>query len=445
MKNPLAVFLFYLSFIPITFAQLQKGDKTIGFSGDMFLQENVSNTNYSQNGMNAHPFLGVMVTDQLMAEMSIGLLSRNSFREQSNITGTSIYSFRPAFRYYFKPYKKILPFVRVGSTIMHRIYETASINEEWGGWFAKGYGALGMNYFLAPNIAIDARIGTKLFDTENHIVDELNPENIYLRIGVQTFLNNRFETTQVIHENYLRQGNYRLSGNAGFSNVNANRISSYSYGSSSTDGSGKGFTTYLRPSFEYFKTDRWTIGGGLDLSILNTKAGYQLKTGVSAKSGYYIPIANGLYIKPELELQYNRTQVNAKDFQFVWDTLSTEPIMIVSTFDTVDVKNKVHRFDIPAAISLVYFTQNNMILSGGYKIQPRFDFSDLYEDRTALEQELYLGLEYFFAPNVSLSSKLGYILERDDQEAPGVAYDLEPDSKSVRLSFSLNYLIFDRG
>ncbi|MEO1263134.1 MAG: hypothetical protein AAFZ15_30270 [Bacteroidota bacterium] len=449
MKSLLTLtFVLFLS-TPLLFGQLEKGDIMFSLFGGMSINQNLSSISYTNNRITLRPNVGLMLNDQLMAGLGLSVQSTNSWNGDSPFLGSAFYTAVPQFRYYFKNKGGWLPYFEVRGEIINRSSDN-EISKQYDGWTYRGYSELGVDFFIAPNIALEGVMGTRLFEANNPFENNITDEKIYMRFGIKTFLREKFTDRYAIKEQYLKAGNYILQGSGQFGLMNANRFSTYSFGSSSTHGIAKGFFIGLAPKVKYFKTQNWTVTGGVDLSLLTTEAGHRIRTGLTAGSGYYIPIKENLFFYPSIEVNYRRTAAKQKE----WGEIILDTVLVVTGGDTVLVgpitslieasKASANAFQMPVSLSLVYFSKNNVIVTGGFGFLPMIEFHSVNETRTSLQSMGNVGFEYFFAPNISAKTNLSFSMNHNNNEVPENVFKLRPDSRRFEVTFGINYFIFNK-
>jgi hypothetical protein len=448
MKLKLITLIALFIWSPLAYSQLEEGtwmiDGGANFNlagGDKFFNEGSILAGFSIG-------LGKMVTDKVMVGSGLSVSSGNFLTFQNNEPFTAQlyhYSISPFMRYYLNQPSKFRPFVFLDTELRRQVFEQKEGIEETNlnnGTHFSAFLGIGADYFLHPNVAIEANLGYQIIGSDELVYLASNRlSNLSFNLGIQTFLGQRRNEESDLLSRYLRKGNLVTS----------------SYGYFQSDFQNNTFSFLLNPQVSYFISDRVVVGGNVQFSH-NKSQGFR-STGISwgANGSVYLPVGERLFLTPKVNFNAGVGISKANTFELVHsggnivvlDSIITgggtviilDTLFNPLTLRETELRNTSFGLSGDIALELNYFTNNNYLLFGGLRNRFQFNFD---EDLELLNQttflNVYTGLEYFFTDNLSLRSTLSFNIF--DTARNGDRVDIFTNSsKHLGLNFSLSYFI----
>ena len=436
MKITVLVFVaLFLAIVPAQ-SQLQKGDIELGFSSS-YSNNNYSEILRSQNVVTFQSALsfGKMINDRTM--IGTGLLHYSSTGGIDFFSGRyQIKNFylKPFARYYFVKKEKLYGFGFVNTVVGYYSIEYEQlVGPQSKGWPVHAEGGFGVQYFLAPNIALLAETGTILY--ENDAASNLS-KLFYTTVGIRTLMNDRTEWKGNLMNRYLKKGNYVLSGNF---NLISNDIINTGLGALE-DMKTKPMQTDIAvtPEVKYFVKDKLAVSVNPGLSgswngYFNT-FNYSLGIGVEA----YLPLGEFIYFVPSVYIQFGKT----RDRYYTTQAIVTPSGGVL--VDTVRATEFYIQNSGKIDLGIKYFANNATLLSAGtyYRLN-NFVINENDYRRTVNAGGVYAEAEYFFAKNISLKISANYALGESRFEYDGAyPYVDSQDNRSIRFDLMVSYFIF---
>lgn len=443
MKYLVLSFLLITSSASMLFGQLKKGDLLLDFTAGSIIGK--ENFQYSKSPKywhysNLNPSVGYMVNSHLMAGTGVSLYYGKNYSSNTGLSISKTLGVSPFIRYYFFSENKLMPFVFINSSFSREIqeyedeYVSANLTS-FKTWRISALTGMGINLFIAKNIMLETYVGTTLFENKN--VTPWNDLIVY-NMGIRTVINDwdNSSCTGDLIKNYLRRGNFKIEGNTGFSLLSNSRY--YEQGQTSFLTTPLEKEVNLEPSIKYFTKSNlaFTFNPAYNFwSNGNTKINsVQLGAGVEQ----YSLITGRLFFVPCF-------QFSAKRQWTKYSILKTTFTTGAPTLDTLQFKRNQTYLTADFSTAIKYFTKNKIIYNVGVELM----FTNIYPNEfkgskyVSGEQNIFLGLEYFFAPNLIAGVKLSHnkrrIRTNSDQFAQ-LPYGL--NNGKLLLSFSLDYLIF---
>lgn len=447
MKHRIFTTFFCLGVLTTAFGQLQKGDWMLDFSAGMNL-----GTSFAGGGEKAvftasfSPSAGYFFTDRLMAGGGIGFYSGSAWSSNSGHFNLYNYNFLPFVRYYFLKKDRLMGFGFGEGFIQNRQNglqpgdSTLFFLPE--GWAYNLGAGIGANFFLAPNVALEAKAGMRLAQGSDYEIFTSDRDKLYISLGINTFLHQRMGEKYDLLDRYLRKGNSIVDGEAYLRSNNRKPVGS-SAGTPESDRI-KGYAFYLGPGFQQFITDRLLVGGGVGVARETSGDDINSFFRLRVNAEPYIPLAGRLFFVPAAELGWSHESYkgNSLEFkEFRTDTIGeingVPVIGSVPVYDTVFTTLRSNVFSSALGLQLKYFTNSTAIFGGGLSAE----YSTVYNERVKYDR-LALGAsvsyEQFFAENLSLSANLFFRL-----------YDIidsrvfDNGDRYGGVAFTLKYFIFN--
>ena len=188
------------------------------------------------------------------------------------------YQFSAFLRYYLNDPQQFRPFVFLNTSLNARVYEQHApimfLNFENTNTVRAIFG-VGADFFLHPNVAIEAGLGYKVLETGE--LNNFNPHwhDLAFDLGIQTFLSQKRPENFDLKEFYLKEGNYVLSG-TGHLRTNFDSL--------------KTTNIFFQPQLSRFITDRFALGGGINFSYNKNELHRSAGIGFDGTSRFYLPL-----------------------------------------------------------------------------------------------------------------------------------------------------------
>lgn len=440
MKNFVLSFLLITLCTTMLFGQLKKGDLLLDFTAGSIIDKNnfqSSDAPKYSHFSNLNPTAGYMVNSHLMAGTGLYLYYVKNYSSTTGLFTGKTLEVSPFIRYYYLPENKLMPFIFINSNFS---WESEDYERETE--FYKSFNNLrisastgmGINLFIANNLALEAYVGTPLFENKNVI--EWNDLLVY-NLGIRTLVNSWDNSvTDDLIKRYLRRGNFKIGGNTGFS-LSPN----YRY-------YGEGQLKFLAAplekkvntelSMKYFTKSNLAFTFNPAYNFRNngntTVRSVQLGAGVEQ----YSLITGRLFFVPSFRFSARRQWSKYSIINTIFTTGAP-------TLDTMQIK--YHQTYLTAGFSaaIKYFTKNKIIYNSGVElIFTNIYLNEITGRRNASgQQNIFLGLEYFFAPNLIAGVKLSHNISRrrvNSYQFAQLPYG--QNNGKLLLSFSLDYFIF---
>lgn len=249
MKTKL-ILLFFFSLV-FSFAQAQTARGTWLVDGSAGMARNLTpgGDNWSAG---IAPRIGYFLTENFMLEVELQYSYGRSAPSDLNFE-TQSRAIVPGTRFYISlPSETLAPFLEVRGGYRHirnQFSDLATNSEQWF-WNP----SVGLDYFLNPNIALEAMIGYRGSYFDNTVQDA---HSLLLAAGLQLFLTQN-ATYDTPLQNPIRRGNWLIGGNlnSGLQNI----------------GNTNDLVFSLSPVVGYFFTDRLAAGSGFQLAFANENA-----------------------------------------------------------------------------------------------------------------------------------------------------------------------------
>jgi hypothetical protein len=313
LKTLVVCFIVALATLP-AFAQIQKGSYTLG--GDVGLNAYLQRGNvYNITNINASvsPSVGKFLTDKWLVGVRplLATIVENGNYAQSastlNIQETkgnfTRFGVELSSRYYVKTTGKLNAFgfanasyARALSYNYYKPYSGGDITEEnINGNFLNYQAGLGANYFLKPDVAVEATLSyahaevpySNLSFTTGQV---LASENIALNFSMNNFIGSFAKTDKEETPQYIKRGRQTLGGNASFLRTKPKDLSAQTF-------------IQVHPQFSQFVTNKLRVMGEMNLfRNLGDKATNSLTFTAAAR--YYLPIKNRFFLHPQFGYTY---------------------------------------------------------------------------------------------------------------------------------------------
>ncbi|MCR9289721.1 MAG: porin family protein [Bacteroidetes bacterium] len=448
MKLKFFTILTLFLFMQNAYCQLEKGNWMIDGNANFNLAG--SNELFNEGSVLAGFSIGLgkMVTSKVMVGTGISIGSGNFLTFQNNEPfSTQLYNYAlsPFMRYYLNPPSKFRPFVFLDNELRRQIFEQKEGIDETNlknrTHFSSFLG-IGADYFLHPNVAIEAQLGYQIISSDEPIYLASNRLNdLSFNLGIQTFLGQRRSEAFDLMDKYLRKGNFITSSQGYFR----------------SDFENNTFNLLLNPQLSYFVSDRVVLGGNFRFN--HNKSQNFRSTGISlgANGKVYLPVGERLFLTPKINIDAGIGISKANTFQLVHsggtiivlDSIVTgggtiivlDTLLNPLTLEESEVRNTSFGLSGDLALELNYFTQNNYLIFGGFRSQFQFNFDenlDLLNRSTILN--LYTGIEYFFTENLSIRSVINFNLFDTARNGDDVNI-FSNSSKHLGMNISLSYFI----
>ena len=442
----LSTTILLLGFLTTAFGQLQKGDWMLDLSGSIQLTDQAYPSGQTQFYASFAPSAGYFFTDRLMAGTGFGFYSGSGWSQNSGDFNIYQYNFSPFVRYYFLKKEKWMGFsfgegfiqnrqngLRQGDTTLLFLPQ---------GWAYNLRTGIGANFFLAPNVALEAKVGLRLAKGGDFDISPFDHDKLYLSLGINTFLHQRMGENYDLLDRYLRKGNFIVDGEAYLRTNNRKPIIPLE-GTPESD-LVKGYAFYLGPGFQQFITDRLLVGAGVGVARETSGEDINSFLRLRANAQTYIPMAGRLFFAPAAELgwtheSYKGNSLEFKEFRMdtIGETNGVPVIGSVPVYDTVFTTSRSNIFTSALNLQLKYFTNSTAIFGGGL----RAEYSAVLNGgakNNPLAVSASASYEHFFAENLSLSANLFFRLyERSGSRL------FSNGTKSGGIYFTLNYFIFN--
>ncbi len=436
--------ILFLCFLTTAFGQLQKGDWMLDLSGGIQFADQLFPSGQTQFSARFAPSAGYFFTNRLMAGAGFSFYSGNWWSANSGDFNIYQYNFSPFVRYYFLKNEKWMGFAFGEGFIQNRqngLQQGDStlffLPEGWAYSLRTGIGA---NFFLAPNVAIEAKAGFRLAKGGDFDIFAFDHDKLYLSFGINTFLHQRTGEKYDLMDRYLRKGNNILDGE-GYLRPNNRKLI----------GAGiqvldelKGYSFYLGPGFQQFITDRLLVGAGV--GVAHETAGDNINSSVRLRvnAERYIPVDDRLFFVPSAELGWTHESYKANSLEFKEFRIDTigevngVPVLgSVPVYDTVFTTLRTNVFTSALNLQLKYFTHSTAILGGGLRAEYSTKLNGGVKSNP-LVVSASASYEQFFAENLSLSANLFFQL--DDR---GGGRLFSNGARSTGVYFTLKYFIFN--
>jgi hypothetical protein len=441
MKNLVLSFLLISLSTTMLFGQLKKGDMLIDFSSYYTKEKNrfYQGGNWT-NFTSVSPSIGYMFTDKIMLGIDL------SFYKIKGSVNSSVFSknldIAPFCQYYFLDKNNFRPYLFLQTSFNHSKANTYNIlygPENYNEFAFSAESGFGMNYFLSSNIALKASIGTSIFYNKNNAILE---DLIDLDIGLQIFFKNEKNSSADLLEDYLKKGNYILSGSGHFI-IDNNRY----YGTENILSLGAKETSQdygLTPQLSYFISDIAAISGGINFNGFSNGNSSRLHLGLMTGVDRYFAIDKRAFFVPSLTLFAGSIYIKQYETAFV-----PNPASGLLVFDTIQNKTSNYYLRGRFGLAFKYFTKGSSILSIGADHSwsiIHFDFKDdllsNYSSKNAW-WDFYGDYEYFFSKNLSALFRATFSLNRFRYGTDGIyLLDNNGGFRSVDFSLRLNYFFF---
>ena len=308
-----------------------------------------------------------------------------------------------------------------------------------------GTAGLGIDFFVGPNVALEIKGGTLLFEGGDFNYDRTNSNKAFLNVGFKIFLYDRFSEPFNLRENYLKKGNIILSGTGNFAKYDNIRVGNYSNNVGEVE--YKGYQIYAYPELEYFKTDNWLLKGRAGMSFVKSNENNRLSSLLQIGSKYFIPLNDRLFLVPSIDVNYNRSTTHATYTRYA--TVAGEEVFCIAPhietgfiIDDVREKRTSHVFGGKADLALTYFTKANALINGGISFLQDVEYYKGAKRNDRSQINLFFGGEYYFAKNIALYGQLSYIFS-DTQNHCSLFGLFGNKVHSGGLSFGVKYFIFN--
>ena len=264
------------------------------------------------------------------------------------------YMLKPYTRYYFTPNKKIKLYAEAKADMSivdaeYSQYQSSLPIDTRDLPLRKGYRlgtALGFNYFLANNIAIDFKLPYDFYQKGEVVWRYTNgwsPYRFHTALSMNLFLNTDKKDSKVLADKYLQKGNIMVGiDGSSFFNSDYNRF-------------------IAKSNIGYFLTKHWLVGTEIDVFFAN-KWG---DAGISPFIKYYQPIQKDIQLVAAAKtggvLTYGegKSNIYGNDLimsiginKFIAENISVEGLVNIPTGITENKKIGLNPF---AAISINYF------------------------------------------------------------------------------------------
>lgn len=435
MRNATLTLILLVLVGQVAQAQLKKGDWMLGLRGNLasssqsILRHNGFSTSFS-------PEFGYMLNGRWMVG---GSLRFSSYNYSGGDYLISNFGATPFVRYYFLQKDKWAAFAHANAQF-GRYDGQYTYNDSIYNWSNSGnalalQAAIGVNYFVAPNVSVEANLtgrGVQFGDYELYPSKE---QIVFLSLGMKTFLHERFADDYNLQERYVRKGNRSFSASANIRPaLESTLVPGYA-------GKLRGVDFYLSPSYHEFVRDRLVVGGGLTV-VGNMVPGNTLLIGLAGiEISPYLPIGSRTYAVLGSGAQAGYTYYKGPQLIFTeYDTVETisGPILLAE-FDTTELVSHYQQIGLNFEPALRHFTKKNHIWEAGIRLGVQYQIKGKFLDANI---DPYVGFEHFFAENLSFYGQLYYGRQVTAYWAnPNI--DIYPNgNRQLGLSFGLKYFIF---
>ena len=312
LKTLVVCFILALATLP-AFAQIQKGSYTLG--GDVALNaylQRGSVHNITNINMSVSPSVGKFLTDKWLVGVRPLLAT---IIENGNYAQSGSASLRDASkgnftrfgvelssRYYVKTTGKVQLFgfadasyARALSYAYYQSYGRDAEDAYINGNFLNYQAGLGGNYFLKPDVAVEATLSyahaetpySNYFFTTGQV---LASNNILLNFKMNNFIGSFLQKDKNETPQYIRRGRQVLGGSASFLRTKPDVVSAQTL-------------IQINPQFSQFVTNKLRVMGEMNVfRNLDEKAENTFT--LTAAARYYIPIKNRFFLHPQLGYTY---------------------------------------------------------------------------------------------------------------------------------------------
>ena len=437
MKAANLLFLLQFLLVSTVLGQIEKGDALVDVEG--FYERTKTATGskfFPRNSLYVR--YGHMVGDHLMAGLGVGYFhSKGNTYFEGEFLARSI-EVDPFIRYYFMGKNKFMPFVFVNGAYTHYNYET----EVQGAVYREGriqvHAGMGLDYFLTPNIALEAEVGTLAFDHKNAID---NGDLFYARLGWKTFLADYTVEDIPLPDRFLKKGNFSITGDVRLTeNYNGSFRSELFNGINAKPSE---FRLELNPDVQYFISDRLAIMASPLWNRLWNGNRTNRERGLSLGIAPYCQVGKHLFFVP----RFSYALEWEKNSHYVEQRLPVPAGgVLVIAVDTLEHSTKIREREGHFELALMYIANGNFIGTAGttYSWHRRWIVGDSHSETTNLQLEWFIDVEFFIAPNISFSNRLSYRkLYRPFDNKLTWSF---PDDRSMRQfnsSFAIRYYFFN--
>lgn len=312
----------------------------------------------------------------------------------------SIYTISPRFRYYFSN-KKIAPFTFLDSEFFTKKYKDTSFEKT--SWGLETFAGIGVNYFIAKNVAIESTLKTNVINLGNN---KDNPLQVNWNTSLKLFLNTSFtNTVDSLSSKVLKKGNFTTSAKFSFNHIrNEDLVSRLS----------------ITPNIRFFITDRLNIYASLYFNKTKHDYSSQVVThsysgGYSLGAEHYQKILGNFF--SSVGLGFSRSEYGT--------TIQSE---ILNTRQT----NHQRNFVLTTNLTFHYFKKQKRFYGG-----IRYVFYELNVTTNSTRNDnfrtltIFGGLDYYVFNNVYVQTNLNLVKTK---------YENRSDYLGANLSFGIGYL-----
>ena len=427
----LTFFIFSLNILPL-FCQLQKGDVVLGFHSSFSRQVDANHhPPFKHTTYYLSPAFGYMLSNKFMVggQLDYSLTKGSSSRGEDYLyksIGIGNYA-----RYYFLDKNKFSPYLFAQTSFEHQQSEAEWMivpnEEKWVFSAAAGFGA---NYFFAPNVAVQANIGTSIFQNEEFAnYDDI----LFGNIGIQTFINDRTGFSQDLMINYLKRGNFVISGNGNFTIDDNPSIENETF--SSLFAKPTFHSYYFNPQLKYFTSNTAAVVFGASMWGFGQGSHSQFILGINSGFEKYFPIGKRLYALTAATLTVERSRFS--QYGRVFSQLDTLPVFAVDT-----IKQKITDIELIGDfdLALKYFSKRNSIWSIGANYVNSHFLKNSRDASTKKSFRIYMEYEHFFLKNLSIVLKSNLYTRGNSNT---FILGTEDNLQSFNFKFGINYFIFN--
>ncbi len=425
----LTIFIISFNIFPI-FGQLQKGDMSLEFISSISRQTETINQSTNKNShVFISPSFGYMVTNRVMmgGELYYGRLKGETSYFRDYYFSKRII-FGPFARYYFLHQNKFSPYLFFRSRFTYTKNEAEWIigtrRKDWVFSAAAGFGA---QYFISPNIAVQANISTTIFQNDYYAdLDDL----LNINIGIQTFINDRSAVAQDLLNNYLKKGNYVISGSG---NLTFDDNPNIEQDPSIVPNAKPILHVYnFAPRLKYFTSESVAVILGAELSGYGTGTESLFTIGTSGGVEKYLQLGKRFYFVPSGTLSIRRSRNSYKVA-----INSTSPFPIKTSNGST-----VHNLNGNIILSLKYFSKGTGIWSVGADYTNANQLQNSRDKRTNKWCNYFLEYEYFFRKNLSLTGRVNFFTKGNKSNSVFILGS-NGELPTSNFNFGLNYFIFN--
>ncbi|MFT5264685.1 MAG: hypothetical protein ACI8YQ_003432 [Polaribacter sp.] len=365
-------------------AQFKKGMSSIGLG--------LSHTDYNYRdrsfGNNWYSMIHYdrMISDKMMIGASLEF-------EESVVFGYSysIASLSPSIRFFFTA-NKFPVYVFLEPSLSYKEYHLES-DLEIRDFKVSPVGGLGASYFVAPQVALEAKFGLAFWNGPDRKIDEL-----FFNLGTKVFLYSNEKESDLFAESILQKGNLSFNGVLSFRREYSFEFLHNDRGIVTVNSNHTEF--YISPQARYFITNHLE----LEASFNYYKDKYRDDLGYKVIGAYYIKALPHFYIKPSLGIRKGNEETPFGDF----NTLT-----------------------IPLSISLEYFKKSNQYFAG---------MTHSRESNKTLPNtyDFFAGVTHFITKELTINGKLNY---RQGKEGRYLYNIYTTKNQVLSFSFGLNFWI----